>query len=563
VTVADAADLDLTTGMTLAAWVRPAALGNRWRTVVFKEGSPFAYSLYAHERGAGPIAEILTGGAIRSARRPGALPLNAWSHLAATYDGAALRLYVDGTQASSLAVTGSMPATAGVLRVGGNDVWNEWFQGLIDEVRVYDRALTQVELQAAMAAPVESGPVTPPGPPTGLTATGSVASVHLEWTPPAGGSAVARYNVHRSTTPGFTPGAANRIAQPTATSYDDSPLPPGTYYYVVTAEGAAGVPGEPSEEASAVVTGDTTDPTVVVTAPGAGATVSGTVSVTASASDDVAVAGVQFRLDGEDLGAEDTSPPYSVSWNTTSASPGLHELSALARDEAGNTGTAAVVTVTVDNSAPPAPEGLVAAYSFDEGSGTTAGDATGNGHTGAIAGATWSAAGMYGGALSFDGVNDWVTVADADDLDLTTGMTLEAWVRPAALGSRWRTVVFKEGTPLAYSLYAHERGAGPITEIQTGGVIRNARGTAALPLNAWSHLAATYDGAALRLYVGGALVRTVAVTGSMPATAGVLRLGGNDVWNEWFQGLIDEVRIYDRALSEAEIQQDLAAPILP
>ena len=64
---------------------------------------------------------------------------------------------------------------------------------------------------------------------------------------------------------------------------------------------------------------DTTAPTVSVTAPANGATVTGTVTVSATASDNVGVAGVQFLLDGVNLGAEDTSSPYAVSWNTTTA----------------------------------------------------------------------------------------------------------------------------------------------------------------------------------------------------------------------------------------------------
>ena len=87
------------------------------------------------------------------------------------------------------------------------------------------------------------------------------------------------------------------------------------------------------------------------------------------------------------------------------------------------------VTLTVTQP-PPAPSSLVGAWSFDEPSGLTAQDTSGRGNAGTISGATRSAAGRYGGALSFDGVNDWVTVADAASLDLTTGMTVEAWVRP-------------------------------------------------------------------------------------------------------------------------------------
>src|SRR5439155_20520526 len=99
---------------------------------------------------------------------------------------------------------------------------------------------------------------------------------------------------------------------------------------------------------------DTTPPTVSVTAPAGGATVSGSsVTVSASASDNVSVAGVQFQLDGASLGAEDTASPYSVTWNTTTAANGTHQLTALARDSSGNTATSASVSVTVNNDTTP------------------------------------------------------------------------------------------------------------------------------------------------------------------------------------------------------------------
>ena len=98
---------------------------------------------------------------------------------------------------------------------------------------------------------------------------------------------------------------------------------------------------------------DTTPPSVSMASPGNGATVQGTVTVSASASDNVGVAGVQFRLDGVNLGAEDTSAPYSVSWNTAGAADGSHTLTAVARDAAGNLASSAAVTVTVSNGPPP------------------------------------------------------------------------------------------------------------------------------------------------------------------------------------------------------------------
>jgi hypothetical protein len=99
---------------------------------------------------------------------------------------------------------------------------------------------------------------------------------------------------------------------------------------------------------------DTTPPTVSVTAPSAGATPSGIITVSASATDNVGVAGVQFRLDGVSLGAEDTAAPYAVAWDTTTTSNGTHTLTAVARDAAGNRTTSASVTITVSNAAPTA-----------------------------------------------------------------------------------------------------------------------------------------------------------------------------------------------------------------
>jgi len=103
---------------------------------------------------------------------------------------------------------------------------------------------------------------------------------------------------------------------------------------------------------------DVTPPTVSGSAPAAGSTVSGSaVTVSATAADNVGVTGVQFKLDGADLGAQDTAIPFSISWNSTTAPNGLHTLTALARDAAGNTTTSAGVMVTVSNP-PPVPAQL-------------------------------------------------------------------------------------------------------------------------------------------------------------------------------------------------------------
>jgi len=95
-----------------------------------------------------------------------------------------------------------------------------------------------------------------------------------------------------------------------------------------------------------------TPPAVSISAPAQDATVSGTATVSADASDNTGVVGVQFRLDNTNLGAEDTTAPYSVVWDTTGVSDGPHMLSAIARDGAGNATTSMSVRVTVVNAGP-------------------------------------------------------------------------------------------------------------------------------------------------------------------------------------------------------------------
>ena len=193
------------------------------------------------------------------------------------------------------------------------------------------------------------------------------------------------------------------------------------------------------------------------------------------------------------------------------------------------------------------PAGLVAAYGFNEGAGTAVVDASGNGNTGVISGATWTAAGRYGGALVFNGTSAVVTVPSAASLQLTTGMTLEAWVYPTAAPTGWRAVVAKNVD--RYYLMA---ASSPNNRPAAGGTWtagnQNTAGPAVLAVNTWTHLAATFDGAMVRLYVNGGLVASQAQTTALVPTAGTLQIGGDSYPGEFFAGRIDEVRIYNRAL---------------
>lgn len=137
---------------------------------------------------------------------------------------------------------------------------------------------------------------------------------------------------------------------PYAVSWNTSTYSIGSHVLVAVAHASDG--SSVTSAADTVSVLDVTPPTVSLTAPVSGADISGSVSVSATASDNVAVTSVQFQLDGSDLGAPITAAPYSYTWDSSTASDGSHTLTAIAYDAAGNSTTATMVSVTVDNSTP-------------------------------------------------------------------------------------------------------------------------------------------------------------------------------------------------------------------
>jgi hypothetical protein len=402
-------------------------------------------------------------------------------------------------------------------------------------------------------------PAGPPSAPENLVATGGLGTVSLSWSASTGGAGIANYNVHRSTSAGFTPSAANRVAQPIDTSFVDSGLGAGRYYYLVTAQSISGQLSGASNQAFADVAADTSPPEVTLTSP-TSPNVSGTITVSANATDDVGVAGVQFLLDGSPLATEVLSPPYAITWNTSLTPNGTHTLAARARDLGGNTTTTIPFSVTVFNDGP---TGLVLAMAFNEGVGTTTEDRSGYSHNGLLQSATWTPSGKFGGALSFNGTNSHVLINDAPALDLSTGMTLMAWVNPS-VSSDWRTVILKEAPGnLAYALYSSTDTNRPGGYFLRSGTTLEVKGGTQLPLNTWSHIAVTWNGSTFALFINGNQVASISASGPINQTAAPLKIGGNAVWSEWFQGVIDEVRIYNRALTVSELQSVKDTPIAP
>jgi len=186
----------------------------------------------------------------------------------------------------------------------------------------------------------------------------------------------------------------------------------------------------------------------------------------------------------------------------------------------------------------------VARWPMDESSGDIVPDATDHGHDGARSDDTAWVTGHANNALSFASGDTWVQIPDHDDLDLQDTMTLEAWVYPTASGG-WSTIIAK----FTFGWLTNERAYQLM--LNSGGGISQ-----------WTHVAATYDGTTMRIYVNGAEVGSRSYSDGIAATTASLMLGENSEGNSGqnFRGIIDEAAVYDVALSAITILDHAAGP---
>ena len=304
---------------------------------------------------------------------------------------------------------------------------------------------------------------------------------------------------------------------------------------------------------------DTTFPTVSISAPANGATVSGTAqTVSATASDNVGVAGVQFKLDGANLQAEDITSPYSITWNTTTATNGAHSLTAVARDAAGNQTTSAAVNVTVSNIL----SGLMAGYAFSEGSGISTIDSSGNGNTGNLTGGPVWTAGRYGGGLDFNGSTALVGVSASAgsvlDLDVNP-VTITAWINTRSVTTQQAILLRGLSNGVAggtegYGMFVNSTGAINVGSAGGGNFNSNVSITA----NTWYHIAVVFNGTVSKVYIDGidrtpAVVNVNVTASNINLNIGASRNTANTAYTRYFNGFIDEVRVYNRVLTPSEI----------
>jgi YD repeat-containing protein len=200
--------------------------------------------------------------------------------------------------------------------------------------------------------------------------------------------------------------------------------------------------------------------------------------------------------------------------------------------------------------------GLVAHWTFDENTGTTTADFSGNGNSGTlVSGAAWGA-GPNGSAVSLDGVNDYVQVGAQSSLVMSSAASLSAWIYPTGAGSEptyGGVIINKEGE---YQIVRFPDGSiqWSFANSNPGWNFINTGYVA--PLNQWTHVAVVYESGVVKTYINGTLTHTYTGTGAIGDvnnTQNEFRVGGRQAISQTFQGRIDEVRVYNRALSVQEV----------
>jgi Tfp pilus assembly protein PilX len=191
-------------------------------------------------------------------------------------------------------------------------------------------------------------------------------------------------------------------------------------------------------------------------------------------------------------------------------------------------------------------------WKLDEGMGIVASDSVGNNHGTLTNGPTWTL-GKLGAATRFDGVDDSVPVPHSADLSLTEGITLMAWINSNNL-SNFHTVIIK-GNSINGGNYRFGTDGRKLNFSFQDGAIRQFK-TSDLKLKTatWYHIAATFDNAndTVRIYRNGTPVGSWSTTRQPTTNTQILNIGGNQS-GEYWNGVLDDVRIYNRALSAAEI----------
>ena len=557
--VPDDPSLQIADQITILAWIRPEEYDTQDLIKKATQGSINGYELSlattktdaSSQRVFFRINQLASGDTYRI-NASTMYPIDGtWMHVAATFDGSTMRLYINGVEEANLPVPGGTTITINnvPLSIGAQSTPSRYYRGWVDDARVYHRALSPEEIEAFINFPpvaVDDTYDTPEDTMLTITAPGVLTNdtdaeldplTAIKVTDPAHG--ILTMNTDGSFT--YEP----------ETNWNGS----DSFTYKANDGQVDSNPATVTVNVSAV------DDPPEVTDPGSQSNAEGDeISLQISATDLDGPALVYSALnlpEGLSIDPDTGLISGSISYHAAAGSP--YAASVTVTD--GTTPVDVNFTWTVTQTAfgaCTADSGLVACFQMEEGSGTTIYDGSPAGNDGTTAGApTWVTGKTGAYALTLDGTTQSVSIADDDSLDLTTAFTIAGWIKPGKIGTQYLVKKADHNGMDGYELSLSSTGKVFFRINQTTNLdLYRIDSTTSYPIdgNTWMHVAATYSGGIMRLYIdgvqeGGDLAGPATAVNTLPLT-----LGTQATPMRFFQGAMDDVRLYDRAITLDEIQ---------
>ena len=550
--------------VTVMAWINAeryiGPTGDDWQGILAKGESPSrSYSLYTERSG---VLHFSAGGF--GPLSTGQIPLNEWVHVCAMVIGGQVGFYING-EAAGLSGSGIVlpgAADTATVRIGNARDANREFLGMIDDVRIYRRGLTQEEVQLAMKGqgqPFALGPNPADG------AMHNDTWVTLSWT--AGDFAVSHdvymgdnfddVNDGLGDTFRVNQGAVYFVAGFIGYPYPDGLVPGTTYYWrideVNDANAASPWKGNvwsftvPSKKAYEPAPADGSkfiDPETVNLRWTKGF---GSIFHTVYFGDDFdtvanAAGGLAQVLTTYNPGVLESDKSYF--WRVDEFDGATTH-----KGDVWSLKTLPIIPITDPN--------LVGWWKFDEGSGVIVLDGSGHGNHGTLKGNPQWVIGHDDDALEFDGVGDYVEVPHNASLTVDTEVTVMAWInaeRHSAAAGAWQGIIGKSNDPRSYSFYTYTDGTLHFSTT-SGGAYIGSNSAGQVPLNEWVHVAAMVAGGQQLFYINGEPAGTGGTGITLPGATdtATVRIGMTNEGNNEFLGMIDDVRIYNKALTQDEI----------
>jgi hypothetical protein len=227
-----------------------------------------------------------------------------------------------------------------------------------------------------------------------------------------------------------------------------------------------------------------------------------------------------------------------------------------------------IVSATIEATVPVGK--LVLYFPFEEGEGVNVNDASKSGNDGKIkGGAVWSQKGKYGNALEFNAKDSYVLVSTSSSLDIETEVTIMAWVKWLDAGDGWLCIMAsgqQNGPWESYGMFINRGGKHLYFPLNLeGGFLfagqNDTPGGAVVP-EVWQHICGTYDGETAKIYIDGELIAEHEHGDDLASTGMDLRIGHRLGSNHFFNGLMDEVAIFEKALDKDEIQEAMSGLVM-